>query len=440
MGAAESTVVGSTTAAKRMKVALGHLKVTEQVPPDLSGSSVASLEGKSQQDDTKTEAQGQTAAAHVPQGVTDAFSWHHFWATAVDQKAIFDAVSYEDVLDVCRAHSHNVAFLIVHLIRVIGGLNILALHSAHDAGAVVTAAAVLSRVLPPFLEWASQEALATAPRARTAASDEYGHDGAEEVTSSEDEDHEECPPSIATDLLWHNVVVLPRGHCAIVERDAPCSAGSGVGGVGESSLVGDGDDVQEDDDEGSDVKSASDGGGSEMLTIDGPVLARVLIDAVMKLTMCPFVTVPDECKVGIYWHPFDAVERDAALFVVERCNMHCRWAIGLGGQVAPLTTVTDDYIIGSRIMVLDLLVTIMSESLFVCPPGGSRVHGTGESVCRGHVVSAYTSPLFCDVVMFEHYNTLPFLCSLINVVCGYDPIGMGVMPRIGSFFSHFGCH
>uniref|UniRef100_A0A3P9L8W1 HID1 domain containing b n=1 Tax=Oryzias latipes TaxID=8090 RepID=A0A3P9L8W1_ORYLA len=126
-------------------------------------------------------------------------------------------------------------------------------------------------------------------------------------------------------------------------------------------------------------------------------LAESLLLAVADLLFCPDFTVQSHKKSGT-----DPAEEIRS---IDSCEYI--WEAGVGfAQSPPLNYVHDLH----RTELLKLLLTCFSEAMYLPPSSDSKV------------INPWVA-FFCSA---ENRHTLPLFTSLLNVVCGYDPVGYGV--------------
>uniref|UniRef100_A0A8C7ZZ27 HID1 domain containing n=1 Tax=Oryzias sinensis TaxID=183150 RepID=A0A8C7ZZ27_9TELE len=126
-------------------------------------------------------------------------------------------------------------------------------------------------------------------------------------------------------------------------------------------------------------------------------LAESLLLAVADLLFCPDFTVQSHKKSGT-----DPAEEIRS---IDSCEYI--WEAGVGfAHSPPLNYVHDLH----RTELLKLLLTCFSEAMYLPPSSDSKV------------INPWVA-FFCSA---ENRHTLPLFTSLLNVVCGYDPVGYGV--------------
>ncbi|KAL4098434.1 hypothetical protein QTP88_023048 [Uroleucon formosanum] len=127
---------------------------------------------------------------------------------------------------------------------------------------------------------------------------------------------------------------------------------------------------------------------------DPPIpLAHSLCSAICDLLFCPDFTVASNRKNG--------PDKAEDLHAVDSCEYI--WEKGVGFAQSPVKNATFE---SNRTELLRLLLTCFSQAIYSPNQNGNR--------WVQYVTSA------------ENRHALPMLTSLLNTVCGYDPIGMGV--------------
>ncbi|XP_065181494.1 protein HID1-like [Sycon ciliatum] len=139
-----------------------------------------------------------------------------------------------------------------------------------------------------------------------------------------------------------------------------------------------------------------------------PPLAQSLIGAVLDLLFCPDFTViavkkagprPGMCGRDTFDSPEDLSNVDSCEYI---------WEAGVGFALSPGTT---GYLDGHRAELLRLLLTCFSETMY--KSATSDVETTSNQWLN----------YFCSS---HNRHALPLFTSLLNTVCAYDPVGLGV--------------
>ncbi|KAK7070617.1 cell wall biogenesis protein, partial [Halocaridina rubra] len=138
-------------------------------------------------------------------------------------------------------------------------------------------------------------------------------------------------------------------------------------------------------------------GGDEEGSGESIPLAHSLIHALCDLLFCPDFTVTSNKKSGPDKHE-DLQSIDSCEFI---------WAAGVGFAHAPPNLPVQD---SNRTEILKLILTCFSQSIYQPSSDGA------DSPNRW--ISVFTSA--------DNRHALPLFTSLLNVVCGYDPVGFGV--------------
>ncbi|KJE93087.1 hypothetical protein CAOG_03930 [Capsaspora owczarzaki ATCC 30864] len=118
----------------------------------------------------------------------------------------------------------------------------------------------------------------------------------------------------------------------------------------------------------------------------GITLAGILVEALTDLCFSPGFTIATTLTVA---------ELDSREFI---------WETGIGMEAAKPSAHLD----GNREEVLRLLITLCMSSALYQPPG--------------HISNPWLATLTSGKVR----HTLPLICSCLNVVCSYDPVGYGI--------------
>ncbi|XP_026327697.1 protein HID1 [Hyposmocoma kahamanoa] len=126
-------------------------------------------------------------------------------------------------------------------------------------------------------------------------------------------------------------------------------------------------------------------------------LAQSLVNAVCDLLFCPDFTVTSTKRSG--------PERAEELSSLDSCEYI--WAGGVGFARSPPRVATHD---AARTDLLRLLLAAASETIYV-PPQQAHSH-------HNKWIAYLTSP--------ENRHALPLFTSLLNTVCSYDPVGLGL--------------
>ncbi|XP_061383942.1 protein HID1 isoform X2 [Danaus plexippus] len=126
-------------------------------------------------------------------------------------------------------------------------------------------------------------------------------------------------------------------------------------------------------------------------------LAQSLINAICDLLFCPDFTVVSTKRVG--------PERAEELSSLDSCEYI--WAGGVGFARSPPRTAQHE---AARAELLRLLLTCFSETIYK-PANQAAAH-------HNKWIAYLTSP--------ENRHALPLFTSLLNTVCSYDPVGLGL--------------
>ncbi|KAL0271884.1 UNVERIFIED_CONTAM: hypothetical protein PYX00_005053 [Menopon gallinae] len=137
--------------------------------------------------------------------------------------------------------------------------------------------------------------------------------------------------------------------------------------------------------------------GSSQEDEESAPLAQSLINAVCDLLFCPDFTVIANRKSG--------PDKAEDLSAIDSCEYI--WEAGVGFAHSPPKVPQYDI---ARMELLKLLLTCFSETMFQPP---SAVKTTPNKWIQ-YVTSA------------ENRHALPMFTSLLNTVCAYDPVGLGV--------------
>ncbi|CAG9561628.1 unnamed protein product [Danaus chrysippus] len=126
-------------------------------------------------------------------------------------------------------------------------------------------------------------------------------------------------------------------------------------------------------------------------------LAQSLINAICDLLFCPDFTVVSTKRVG--------PERAEELSSLDSCEYI--WAGGVGFARSPPRTAQHE---AARAELLRLLLTCFSETIYK-PANQAATH-------HNKWIAYLTSP--------DNRHALPLFTSLLNTVCSYDPVGLGL--------------
>ncbi|XP_041978813.1 protein HID1 [Aricia agestis] len=129
----------------------------------------------------------------------------------------------------------------------------------------------------------------------------------------------------------------------------------------------------------------------------GTPLAQSLINAICDLLFCPDFTVVSTKRSG--------PERAEELSSLDSCEYI--WAGGVGFARSPPRCAQHE---AARTELLRLLLTCCSETIYR-PPSNAATH-------HNKWIAYLTSP--------ENRHALPLFTSLLNTVCSYDPVGLGL--------------
>ncbi|XP_063220814.1 protein HID1 isoform X2 [Bacillus rossius redtenbacheri] len=134
-------------------------------------------------------------------------------------------------------------------------------------------------------------------------------------------------------------------------------------------------------------------------------LAQSLINAICDLLFCPDFTVASNRKAG--------PDKAEDLQSIDSCEYI--WEAGVGFAHTPPRYPTYDC---NRTELLKLLLTCFSETMYQPP--------VDLSSAPNRWIQCFTSP--------DNRHALPLFTSLLNTVCAYDPVGLG-MPYNHLLFS-----
>ncbi|CAF4932185.1 protein HID1 [Pieris napi] len=126
-------------------------------------------------------------------------------------------------------------------------------------------------------------------------------------------------------------------------------------------------------------------------------LAQSLLNAMCDLLFCPDFTVTSSKRSG--------PERAEELSSLDSCEYI--WAGGVGFARSPARCAQHE---ANRTELLRLLLTCFSETIYR-PPQQAATH-------HNKWIAYLTSP--------DNRHALPLFTSLLNTVCSYDPVGLGV--------------
>nr|XP_053647613.1 protein HID1-like [Cherax quadricarinatus] len=138
-------------------------------------------------------------------------------------------------------------------------------------------------------------------------------------------------------------------------------------------------------------------GGEDEGTGESIPLANSLIHALCDLLFCPDFTVTTNKKSGPDKHE-DLQSIDSCEFI---------WEAGVGFAHSPPHVPTHDI---NRTEILKLILTCFSQSIYQ--------PSSDSSDAPNRWISVFTSA--------DNRHALPLFTSLLNVVCGYNPVGFGV--------------
>ncbi|CAL4156371.1 unnamed protein product, partial [Meganyctiphanes norvegica] len=147
-------------------------------------------------------------------------------------------------------------------------------------------------------------------------------------------------------------------------------------------------------------------GGDEGDGDEAIPLAHSLVHALCDLLFCPDFTVAPNKKSG--------PDKHEDLQSIDSCEYI--WESGVGFAHSPPHVPAHD---SNRTEILKLILTCFSQSIYSSTSGES-------SGSPNRWISIFTSA--------DNRHPLPLFTSLLNIVCGYDPVGMGV-PYNHMFFA-----
>ncbi|XP_043211845.1 protein HID1-like [Amphibalanus amphitrite] len=135
---------------------------------------------------------------------------------------------------------------------------------------------------------------------------------------------------------------------------------------------------------------------------DGPEplpLAQTLMVALCDLLFCPdFTVTPSKAGAGVDQHE-DVQSIDSCEYI---------WEAGVGFSSPVTHSSAHD---SNRTEILKLLLTCFSQTMYLLPSDGAQAG-------PNRWVQFFTSA--------ENRHALPLFTSLLNLVCAYDPVGMGL--------------
>ncbi|CAG7727053.1 unnamed protein product [Allacma fusca] len=126
-------------------------------------------------------------------------------------------------------------------------------------------------------------------------------------------------------------------------------------------------------------------------------LAKALVSALCDLLFCPDFTVSANRKSG--------PDRAEDLQSVDSCEYI--WEAGVGAANSPNHVPQHDC---NRTEILKLLLACFSETIYIQP--------SGDTLIPNKWIEYFSSG--------ENRHALPLFTSLLNVVCSYDPVGIGL--------------
>ncbi|GBP81078.1 Protein HID1 [Eumeta japonica] len=132
-------------------------------------------------------------------------------------------------------------------------------------------------------------------------------------------------------------------------------------------------------------------------------LAQSLINAICDLLFCPDFTVTSTKRMG--------PERAEELSSLDSCEYI--WAAGVGFARSPPRYAPQE---AARSELLRLLLTCFSETIYKPPPPADQPASPTHH--HNKWIAYLTSP--------ENRHALPLFTSLLNTVCSYDPVGLGL--------------
>ncbi|KAL1494941.1 hypothetical protein ABEB36_010442 [Hypothenemus hampei] len=126
-------------------------------------------------------------------------------------------------------------------------------------------------------------------------------------------------------------------------------------------------------------------------------LAHLLLNAICDLLFCPDFTVSTGRKTG--------PDKAEDLNLIDSCEYI--WEAGVGFAHSPQRNPTFD---SNRTELLKLLLTCFSETMYQPPTD----------------ISENPNKWIIHLTSTENRHALPMFTSLLNTVCAYDPVGLGV--------------
>lgn len=139
-------------------------------------------------------------------------------------------------------------------------------------------------------------------------------------------------------------------------------------------------------------------------------LAHSLINALCDLLFCPDFTVTPNKKAGVDAHE-DLQSLDSCEYI---------WEAGVGAAQAPTHNPHHD---AHRKELLKLLLTCCSQTIYLA----EGVTGSSSQLgLTNGTVSHTSNPWLCLFTSSSNRHALPLFTSLLNTVCGYNPLGCRV--------------
>ena len=133
-------------------------------------------------------------------------------------------------------------------------------------------------------------------------------------------------------------------------------------------------------------------------------LAITLVNAILDLLFAPGYTVAKMAAVGA---PYEKGKPEGSRKVRTHDGVHFIWSTGLGHSKAYPVMPTHDERRGD---LLRLLLATLAQPLYE----------------QAATLDLQQQSLLNHVVSGAHRNAIPLVWSLINLLCGYDPVGWGV--------------
>lgn len=124
-----------------------------------------------------------------------------------------------------------------------------------------------------------------------------------------------------------------------------------------------------------------------------------MLNALCDLLFCPDFTVSSSSKRGQPDSPEDVRTIDSCEYI---------WEAGVGFAHSPPQNATHDQ---NRTEILKLVLTTFSETMYVPAASDNQAQ-------HNQWISYLTST--------ENRHALPLFTSILNIICGYDPVGYGV--------------